>query len=375
MTLLKTSIYSSIYTAITFISGFILIKIVALKIGPNGIAQLGQYQNTTALLTLIATFSISAGVTKYIAEYKFDTIKIQQIVTTAITIVTIASIFTGFCIIVGSKALSKIAFSNTTFWQVYLLLGCCIFFVALNIVFSAILNGLNEIKNLTIINSSGAILGVILTLTLANLYEVKGVLIAANITAIFIFLGHLFVFSKLRKISLFPSIKKINKPILLLLFSYTLMNWVSGALAPLNQLFIRDYIIQNLSLQQAGYWQGISRISDYYLLFIVSVLSIYYLPTFSSIKEKLDLKKELILAYKIIMPIVVFLALSIFLCKKLVIKILFSKAFEGMDELFLFQLIGDVFKIGSWLLGYIMIAKAMTKTYIITEILFSVSLI
>lgn len=34
-----------------------------------------------------------------------------------------------------------------------------------------------------------------------------------------------------------------------------------------------------------------------------------------------------------------------------------------------------MFKIGSWLLAYLMLAKALTKEYIITEILFSVTLI
>jgi len=39
-----------------------------------------------------------------------------------------------------------------------------------------------------------------------------------------------------------------------------------------------------------------------------------------------------------------------------------------MRELFAWQLVGDVIKISSWLLGYIMLAKAMTRIFIITEI-------
>jgi PST family polysaccharide transporter len=47
--------------------------------------------------------------------------------------------------------------------------------------------------------------------------------------------------------------------------------------------------------------------------------------------------------------------------------------FLPMKPLFTFQLLGDFFKIGSWLLAYLMIAKAMTKTYITTEIIFAAS--
>ena len=46
-----------------------------------------------------------------------------------------------------------------------------------------------------------------------------------------------------------------------------------------------------------------------------------------------------------------------------------------MKELFLWQVVGDSLKIGSWLLAYLMLSKAMTKLFIVTEIIFSVSLV
>lgn len=41
-----------------------------------------------------------------------------------------------------------------------------------------------------------------------------------------------------------------------------------------------------------------------------------------------------------------------------------------MKPLFTWQIIGDVFKIASWLLAYIMVAKNLTHMFIITEIIF-----
>ena len=63
--------------------------------------------------------------------------------------------------------------------------------------------------------------------------------------------------------------------------------------------------------------------------------------------------------------------LIIFLLKEYVILIAFSKDLLPMMELFAWQLIGDVIKIASWLLAYLMLAKAMTKVFIYTEVLFS----
>ena len=46
-----------------------------------------------------------------------------------------------------------------------------------------------------------------------------------------------------------------------------------------------------------------------------------------------------------------------------------------MAPLFTFQLLGDFFKIGSFLLGYILIAKADVRLFIVSEVLFSASLV
>ena len=46
-----------------------------------------------------------------------------------------------------------------------------------------------------------------------------------------------------------------------------------------------------------------------------------------------------------------------------------------MRELFLWQMVGNVLKIIAWLFSYVMLAKAMTKLYIGTEILFSISFV
>ncbi|MEO7119907.1 MAG: O-antigen flippase, partial [Ginsengibacter sp.] len=79
--------------------------------------------------------------------------------------------------------------------------------------------------------------------------------------------------------------------------------------------------------------------------------------------------------YKIVLPVVAVLAFAIWLLKDLIIHLLFTPEFLPMKPLFTYQLLGDFFKIGSWLLGYLMIAKAMVKSYIITEIIFATSYI
>ena len=46
-----------------------------------------------------------------------------------------------------------------------------------------------------------------------------------------------------------------------------------------------------------------------------------------------------------------------------------------MESLFGWQLKGDIFKMCSWLLSFLMVAKAMTGKFIITEVAFNLSYI
>jgi PST family polysaccharide transporter len=144
---------------------------------------------------------------------------------------------------------------------------------------------------------------------------------------------------------------------------------------PVSHLIIRNYIGEAISWDAAGYWQAIWYISIMYLMVITTSLSVYYLPKLSEIQENSELKKEIFDGYKIIMPIVIILSFGIFIFRELIITIAFTDKFLPMLELFKWQLIGDVIKIASWLLSYLMLAKAMTKIFIITEIFFSISFV
>ena len=50
---------------------------------------------------------------------------------------------------------------------------------------------------------------------------------------------------------------------------------------------------------------------------------------------------------------------------------LFTADFAPMEALFAWQMVGDTLKIGSWILAYLMLGKAMVKLFIASEIIFS----
>lgn len=372
MNLIKTSFYTSISTAITFISGFIVVKVVAVKIGPEGIAFVGQFQNTTAILTMLATAAISTGVVKYLAEYKNDAVRSQQIINTAFLMVFFCSLIISLFVMGASGYLSEMAFKTKNFWIVYFLFGLFTMTISFNVIFSTILNGLQEIRKFTIVNICASLTGVIITVVFAYILGLEGVLVASTAAAIIVFFINIYFFRKLG-IQWKPDFKSWDKKVVKMLAAFSLMAIVSGFVVPAMQILVRDRIILQFSVTDAGYWQAVTKISDYYLGFITSVLGVYYMPRLSQIQSKIELRNEIFKGYKIILPIVGSLALIIWFLKGFIIHILFTPEFLPMKPLFTFQLLGDFFKIGSWLLAYLMLAKAMTKTFISTEIIFAAS--
>lgn len=371
MNLIKTSFYTSISTAITFISGFVVTKVVAVKIGPAGMAYVGQFQNTTGILSLVAMAAIGAGIIKYLAEYKEDKEKQQHVITTSLSVILLASFVMSLLVMATSGYLSKAAFHSTDFWQVYFLYGIFITVISVNTWFTSVYNGLKEIKKLTLVNIAGSITGLGFTTLLAYTSGVKGVLVASNFMALLVFLLNLYFAGKLKEFRWRPDFKNWDRQLLTMLFSFTLMALASGLLGPLAQVLVRDKLIRSLSVKEAGLWQGVTRISDYYLGFITTVLAVYYLPRLSEIKEKRELREEIVKGNQLILPVVATLALLIWLFRGLIIRVLFTPEFNGMLPLFKYQLTGDVLKIGSWLITYTMLSKALVKTFIASEIVFT----
>jgi PST family polysaccharide transporter len=149
----------------------------------------------------------------------------------------------------------------------------------------------------------------------------------------------------------------------------------TAATVPLSNILIRNYLGETLGWEAAGYWEAMWRLSAAYLMLVSTTLSVYYLPRLSELKSGNDIKKEIISCYYKILPLVIIISLFVYLTRNTIIRNLFSAEFMPMSELFLWQLIGDVLKIGSWLIAYVMLSKSMALAYILTEIFFSVSFV
>jgi PST family polysaccharide transporter len=182
-----------------------------------------------------------------------------------------------------------------------------------------------------------------------------------------VFFVCLFYLQNIISISDVFSFQNFNFSVVKNLSEYVLMALVSGVIGSFVLLEIRTDIVDITGLQNAGIYEGLQRISSYYLLFISSIMTIYFYPKLAETNSN---KKDIVLYYlKTIIPLFTIGLVIIYFLRKLIIQVLFSSEFETMESLFLWQLLGDLLKAISLIFGTILIAKKQTKVFIITEII------
>ena len=373
MKLIKTSFFSAIITVIRIGSGFVAGKFVAIFTGPSGVAVIGQFVNFITIILTFANGAINAGVVKYTAEYEDDDRKLKLLFSTSLKISVYSSAIIGILLLFTASYFSLWIFESPIYINPLRVLGVTAILYSLNSLFISILNGKKQINIYTIVNTAGSIIGLIFTIALVYFYKLEGALYSLVLSQAIVFFVTLILIIKSDWFSWSYFNQKFDKELALKLSKFGLMAVVSSITGPVSQILLRKILVAKLDIDSAGYWQGMMRISDGYLLLIITSLSTYYLPKLSSLHTDKELRQEILNGYKIVLPLVFVGCVVIYFMRFLIIKTLYTSDFQHMESLFLFQLIGDFFKIAAWMLGYLIVAKAMTKIYIISEILFGIS--
>lgn len=371
--IVKVFSLNAISTLIHMCTGLISIKVVASIIGPSGVAILGQLNNLNTMLQGLAAGGIRSGVTKFIAEHKDDEGKVRNYIGNALRISAVFTLVISLVCVLGSNLLSERVMLSTEYGYVFIVLGFTIFLFTLNSLLISVLNGFKEFKKYVVVNIASSIVSLVFSVTLCLLWGLKGAMINAVTFQSVVLIVTVVQCRKCTWFKLSNFWVSRDNEIIRQYMQYTLMTLVTLSISPVSQMILRGYVISEISATEAGWWEGMNRISHVYLSVITTSLSVYILPRMSEISDKWKLKQEIFKCYKFILPMLLVCIIAIYFLRFFIIWLLFTPDFYPMENLFIWQLLGDFFKIASWLLSFLMLAKARTKAFIITEILFGLN--
>lgn len=366
--LLKLFSVSSLGIALRSVFGFISQKLLAIYLGPEGLAFVGNFRNVLSLYGLSSTFGVDQGVIVLHSQLEGKTNERKSMLSTTLAYGVIGNVLAGLILLFGASYWSDLIFKSKSYNYLFYILAFQLPFMALYNFCMAVINGKSDYKKATMLSVISGALVTAVVISLVFFYYLSGVLLALTLTPILQF-SILLIFAK-EELKGFYKLKIFLHPLFknkLLVFS--LISFAAVMLNNFVEIALRNYIINKLSIQEAGYWTAMLNVSNYYLSFLAGLYSLYILPKYAKVKTLKEFKMEYFKVLKIIGSIFIFLLLAIYVFRKFIISLLYTDVFIPMESLFKWQLLGDGIRIVSVLLAYWFIAIKDWKVFVLTEII------
>lgn len=357
------------------VAGLLTSKAIALFIGVEGLALIGNLQNFVSSIQTISVLGLYNGAVKYISEFKDNTLKLSKTISTVFYLGFISTVVMSFFCYFNADFINDIIFPTyNNYVYIIKIFAIALPFYSLNMFVFSIMNGFSKYKILIIINIIGQVLGVAVALLLIYQSKLDGALISVVIAESLVFLITLVGIINRRSLVGLIQVKHFSLNYFKKMSTHSIMALFSAVIVPLVALAIRSYIIDNIGYKEAGFWEAMTRISKYYLMFVSSLMMLYVLPRFTEIEDVKEFRKEVFSLYKTIIPIFGVGLILIYVLRPIVVTVIFSDEFQPVEDLFLWQLLGDFIRVLSMVIAYQFLAKKMFWHYVITEAFFVIIL-
>ncbi|WP_321992036.1 O-antigen translocase [Marispirochaeta aestuarii] len=346
-------------------------KIIAVLLGPAGVGISGLYYSTLELVKSATGLGLSFSAVRDVAEANGtgDQERIGRTIKILRRWVWFTGIFGLAAVIVFHGLFSQYAFNDSAHKFQFLLLSIVPLFNALSGGQMALLRGIRRIKEMALASVLGAGAGLVITVPLYWLWGVDGIVPALILSALAQLCLSLYFARQVKvahvKVDLRETITGGAGMIKLGLFTV-----VTGLATTGTMYLVRIFISQKTGVEGVGQFQAAWNLSATYVGLVLSAMAADYFPHLSAVNKDNKLVRRLvneqtevalILAGPIVVGMVCFIDLIVFL--------FYSDKFTGSIDILLWQTMGNLLKVISWPMGFILLAKGRGGWYIFTELL------
>lgn len=370
--ILKSSSIIGGASVINILIGLVRTKIVAVLLGPAGIGLVSLYTGLLSTAAVMATMGIGTVGTRQVAEaLSKDDERSLAVVRRAMFWGTLLLACAGALVVwslrevLAVKVLGSAQHATTVGW---LALG-----VALSVAGAsqgALIQGMRRIGDMARLSVYGSVLNTVLGVALLWQWGQAGLVAYVLIGPLVSFLlGHWYV-SRLPKPANNPvAMQEIAQQWQILLrLGIPFMG--AGLVGALVQLWIRVEVGNTLGAESLGHFQAASTISMQYIGFVLAAMGADYYPRLTGVIHDHKAATRLVNEQT---EIALLLSAPVFIAMMglapWVISLLYSSAFTPAVEVLRWQILGDVLKVASWPLGFVILAAGAGKTYFLTETL------
>jgi len=368
MSLAKASVWTASSTLVKIVAGLLVVKLLAVSFGPEGVGQAGNFRQLITVLGVLAGAGIFNGVTTYVAQYQQQPQQLRALVGTASTMVTGFSTLLALVFLLAAAPVSTALFGHDRYQNVIRIVAFLQFGIAWANLLLALIKGYRDARGNALALISGSLTGVLGYVLCWWLGGYAGALTGLALVPALLVFPALVILKRRVPLPLRWLRPTWQPEMARHLAKYTFMALITTVTLPVAWVMMRNQLAASNGWAQVGLWQGVTSISDAYLQFITATFSVWLLPTLARLDNKQAIAREIGRALRFVLPAVAVASLSVWIMRDIAIRLLFSAAFHDMRDLFVWQLCGDVFKVGAYVFGYLVIAKASLRFYVLTEI-------
>lgn len=355
---------------INILVGLIRMKAAAVLLGPAGVGLVGILQNLMATASTVSSLGFSNVGTRQIAEANgsgrqqdVDAARRALFWGTLLLAVVGSAVFWALRGPIATGILDDSSLKVDVGW---LALG-----VALTVAAGsqgALLNGMRRIGDIARVRILSSIVG--MAVGVAGLYALGrgGLLlfILAAPLASFV-VSHIYV-------ARLPAVQSPATPITQLAGQWRTLArlgfafMVAALVSTVGQLVVRAMVQNQLGAEDLGYFQAAWAISMTYIGFVLGAMTTDYYPRLTAVIHDHEQANRLVneqteVAILLAGPVL----LAMLALVPWVLTLLYSSEFAPAATVLRWQILGDVLKVVSWPLGFIIVAAGAGRLFVLTE--------
>ncbi|NDV95030.1 O-antigen translocase [Dysgonomonas sp. 521] len=350
--------------------GIIRTKIIAILLGPAGVGLIGIYQSIIDMMRTGYGLGMDTAGVREIAEAKAnaDDTTFGKVISRFGKWFRWTAVLGFFSCAIFCYPISIWVFEDDGYALLVAALSICVSLAILTTGRSTILQGMRKIPELAKSNMLGSIFGLIATVPIYYTIGLDGIIPAFIITWLISFFCVEYYYRKQRfnkveisgKEAFYSGLSTLKLGIFIVL---------AGLISTISMFLVRAYITREDSVDTAGLFQSAWVITNIYLGLILRSMGSDFFPRLSAIAGQKDKVKQLINEQSYIVLIIAPPAITgMLIFSDFALSVLYSGKFTGAGTLLCWQLTGTFFKVLSWPVAFIMLAKNRGLIFFMSEV-------
>lgn len=371
MNLTRNSFFSLVSIFLNVVFGFIYNKLVSVYFGPLGLALLTHYQNLIAFFMHIPQEGIhKAFINRLTQEEDSQSHTGKIIIHTTIWNILIF-LLQWICLLLymywWDSPLEEL-FTDT---KATLLIGASFFLFVLNLMASSWMIARQELASYalyTFILGISSVVGMVACIYFDIPESLYWIVLAVSLSNF-----PVFIYMVIKVYGKFHYSWKDVKD-LLHGKDYYMPLIIMGGVSLLSGKFL-DYVVREIAFDrigayESGLWQSAVKISQAFVFLCGAYLATIFYPNAAElVKDKFKMHSFVKSFMYLYAPATLVGIIAMFVLRNQLFNILFAKEFIQAEKYFLLILIGDWLRCLSWVGGYLLMASADTRRFILFEVI------